>query len=299
MLPLMPWAVGRLRVPPCNLLVSTSSALIKGVTVPRGMPHLCYCHSPARYLWEQGGEYRTGRGGVLRGLGLAAAGPLLRRWDRRTAAGVTTFLANSTHTAARIQRCFGRSATVIHPPVETDHFTPDASVPREDFLLVVSALEPYKRIDLVIAAANRHRWKVVIAGTGSQEESLRRQAGPTVTMAGFVDDDDLLQLYRRAKALLFPQCEDFGIVAAEAQACGCPLIARKAGGAIDIIVEGTGIFFEEPTVEAVAGAVARFDLEGCDAEACVSNAQRFSVARFDEQMAREIMALLGGSVSSS
>ncbi|MHC5002905.1 MAG: glycosyltransferase [Planctomycetota bacterium] len=283
-LPLMPWAVGRLRVEPCDLLISTSSALIKGIAPPPGTPHLCYCHSPARYLWEQGADYALGAGGRVRRIGLSLASGPLRRWDRRTSGTVTAFLANSRHTAARIERCYGRTAAVVHPPVRTGVFRPDADVAREDWLLVVSALEPYKRVDLAIQAAAASGRRLRIAGDGTQRAALARLAGPGVELLGRVDDRRLLELYRKAAALVFPQCEDFGIVAAEAQAAGCPVVAFGRGGALDIVVPGTGVLFAEQTVDALAAAIERLREEGFDPGACRRSAERFSEERFDEQI---------------
>src|SRR5438552_10846363 len=156
-LPLYRWAVESLRVSPgggsCDLLISTSSAVMKAIKPPDGVPHLCYCHSPARYLWDQTGDYAIGAGGGVRSLGLRLIGNRFRDWDRRTCDRVTKFLANSRHTTARIKRCYGRNAEVVYPPVRTEFFTVDQRTQRENWYLVVSALEPYKRTDLVVYAA--------------------------------------------------------------------------------------------------------------------------------------------------
>lgn len=271
---------------PIDLVISTSSAAIKGLRTPPGVPHLCYCHSPARYVWSQGKEYSGG----LRGLGLKAYGPRFRAWDARTAAHVTTFIANSTHTAREVQRCYRREARVIFPPVRTEFFTP-SNGPRADHWLVVCALEPYKRVDLAIAAANEAGARLVIVGDGSEAQRLRSLAGPTVTFLGRISDEALREEYRHARVLIFPQVEDFGIVAAEAQACGLPVAARRAGGALDIVREGvTGAFFDEPTPAALRRAV-----DACPARceaACRDNAARFSEAAFDAAMVREMESLL-------
>jgi glycosyltransferase involved in cell wall biosynthesis len=270
---------------PIDLVVSTSSAAIKGLRTPEGVPHLCYCHTPARYVWSQGGEYAGG----LRGLGLKAYGARFRAWDARTAAHVTKFIANSTHTAREVQRCYGRDASVVFPPVRTEFFTPGAA--RRDHWLVVCALEPYKRVDLAIGAANESGAALTIVGDGSERRRLEALAGPTVKFLGRVSDDALREQYRTARVLVFPQVEDFGIVAVEAQACGLPVVARRAGGALDIVREGvTGAFFDEPTAGALRRAV-----EACptpDENACRGNAVRFSEAAFDAAMMREIGALL-------
>lgn len=298
-LPLMPWAVERLRVRPCDLLISTSSAVMKSIRPPRApsgqgtVPHLCYCHSPARYIWEQTDDYAAGSGGRIRSLGLRVVGERFRRWDRRTADRVTKFLANSRHTAERIRRCYGRDATVVHPPVRTGFFTPEPGVAREDWLLVVAALEPYKKTDIVIDAANRAGFPLKVVGHGSQAAELRTQAGSTVEMLGRVDDQELRNLYRRARALAFPQVEDFGIIAAEAQAAGCPVLAFAGGGASDIVMPQTGVFFAAQTAEAVIGAVEEFKSRRIDPAACAANADRFSEEAFDAAIRREVRSLLG------
>jgi len=292
MLPLMPWAVERLRVQPCDLLLSTSSAVMKSIRAPRGTPHLCYCHSPARYLWEQGSDYEHGTGGRLRGLGLRACGNRLRAWDRATADRVDHFLANSRHTASRIMRCYGRDSVVVYPPVRTGYFTPDPAVEREDWLLVVGALEPYKRTDLVIEAASRAAIPLVVAGGGSQFTSLARLAGPTVRMLGRVGDEELRSLYRRARALVFPQVEDFGIIPVEAQATGCPVIAFARGGAIETVTPATGILFHEQGSAAIIRAADELASARRDPAACRANAERFSEAAFDGAVVAEVNQLL-------
>jgi glycosyltransferase involved in cell wall biosynthesis len=302
-LPLYPRAVAHLsaklaaghRRKPIDLVISTSSAAIKGLRPPPGVHHLCYCHSPPRYLWSQQEEYARGRDILsrLRRAGLSAAAARLRDWDVATAANATEFLANSTYTAGQIRACYGRDAAVVHPPVRTDFFTPDPTIKRQDFWLVVSALEPYKRIDLAIRAANQARHELLIAGEGSQSRLLRSIAGPTIRFLGRVDDERLRELYRTAALLLFPQVEDFGIVAAEAQACAMPVVARGAGGVRDIVEPGiTGAFFDEPTPEAILDAVARIPKD-CG-EACRNRAaELFGLDRLDAALRTRITAFLG------
>jgi glycosyltransferase involved in cell wall biosynthesis len=295
-LPLMPWAVGRLRVAPCDLLISTSSAVMKSIKPPPRTPHLCYCHSPARYVWAQAGAYaaRPGTsGGAARRLGLRAVRRPFQRWDQTTASRVTRFLANSTHTARLIERCFQREAHVVHPAGRTEWFTVDPEVKRESWLLVVSALEPYKRTDLAVEAATRGGFRLKVAGTGSQLRALRAAAGPTVEMLGWQDEASLRDLYRRARALLYPQVEDFGISAVEAQATGCPVVAFAAGGARDIVTGATGVLFETQTVEALMEAVEAVDQAGIDPAACRRNAERFSEEAFDHAILEHVKALLG------
>lgn len=296
-LPLMPWAVERLAVAPCDLLISTSSAVMKSIRPPRGTPHLCYCHAPARYVWSEIGSYGRRRGtagGRLRGLGLRVVRSRFRRWDRATSNRVTRFLANSRHVASQIEACFGREAHVVHPPVRTELFTPDPAVAREDWLLVVAALEPYKRTELAIEAARRFKIKLKIAGAGSQARALRAAAPPGVELLGRVDEAALRDLYRRARALLMPQVEDFGIAAVEAQACGCPVIAHEAGGALDSVTPATGVHYSPQTAEALGEAIGTLDRARIDPAACRANAERFSEQVFDEAIVGHARELLAG-----
>jgi glycosyltransferase involved in cell wall biosynthesis len=295
-LPLMPWAVGRLRVAPCDLLISTSSAVMKSIRPPPRTPHLCYCHSPARYVWAQTGAYaaRPGTsGGLVRWLGLQMARRPFQRWDRKTASRVTRFLANSAHTATLIKRCFGRDAQVVYPPARTGWFTVAPEVTREPWFLVVAALEPYKRTELAVEAANRAGFQLKVVGAGSQQEALRTAAGPTVEILGWQDEWALRDLYRRARALLFPQVEDFGIIAVEAQATGCPVVALAAGGARDIVTDGTGVFFEAQTASALIEAVEALESAEIDAASCRRNAERFSEEAFDSAILEHVRALVG------
>jgi glycosyltransferase involved in cell wall biosynthesis len=287
-LPLMPWAVGRLRVAECDLVISTSSAVMKSIKPPPGAAHLCYCHAPARYVWSLRSAYATGSGGRLRALGLAAVRRPFQRWDRATADRVTRFCANSAHTAREVKRCYDRDAHVVYPPVRTDWYTPDPDVAREDWLLVVSALEPYKRTDLALDAAGRGGFTLKVAGGGTQLEALRAEAPPSVEFLGEVDDSVLRDLYRRAKGLLFPQVEDFGLVPVEAQATGCPVVALAAGGALETVTSETGVFFDEQSAEALVEAVERLGRADIDPAACRSNAERFSPEQFDEAILEQV-----------
>ncbi|MEM9066520.1 MAG: glycosyltransferase [Planctomycetota bacterium] len=298
LLPAYPSLVGSLtvmlgrdhRARPIDLLISTSSAAIKGMRAPEGVPHLCYCHSPARYIWERRADYG---GSPLRSIGLRCAGPAFKSWDRSSATNVSRFVANSHEVARRIRAHFDLDATVVHPPVDTEFFTPSDEADRGHWL-VVAALEPYKQIDLAIEAAHLADRELVIVGTGSERARLESIAR-NVRFAGRVGPNELRKLYRTASALLFPQVEDFGIAAAEALACGCPVVARRAGGALDIIQEGTtGAFFggpERARDDAAALAEAAASVTR-DPLACRTRAELFSVDRFDNAMRRHALDLL-------
>ncbi|MBM4108105.1 MAG: glycosyltransferase family 4 protein [Phycisphaerae bacterium] len=302
LLPLYPWGVADLSRrlaraharAPIDLVISTSSAAIKGLRPPPGVPHLCYCHAPARYVWGRREDYT--RDGSPRALGLAVMGGRFREWDRATAAHVTAFVANSRHVAGEVERCYGRHAEVVHPPVRTGFFTPDAGARREGFWLVVSALEPYKRVDLAIDAARLAGARLVIAGAGSMRRALARRAGSGVEWLGRVSDERLRDLYRRARLLVFPQVEDFGIVAVEAQACGLPVVARGEGGALDTVCPGvTGAFFASPDAQSVVAA-ARACPDPSDpavASACRGHAGQFDEGTFEGRMLAAIGGLLG------
>jgi len=288
---------------PIDLLISTSSAAIKSLQAPAGVPHLCYCHAPARYLWSRADDYTTpGPKGALRAIGLRAFGPSLRNWDRRTADRVDHFIANSSHTQAQIRTHYNRESEVIHPPVRTDFFTPDPSTKRTGGLLLVSALEPYKRIDLAISAALIAGRHLTIVGSGSHEKSLRNHAKRaqirhgaehTITFAGHLSDDQLRDHYRTASAFLFPQTEDFGITAVEAQSCACPVVAFRAGGALDTVLENnTGVFFDEPTAESLADAINAAQSISFDDHALRAHAETFSEQRFRAAITKAIQSML-------
>lgn len=306
LLPLYPRAIEQLssqlardhEEQPIDLLISTSSSAIKAINPPDGVPHLCYCHAPARYLWSQSVNYTSpDLKGRLRALGLSVFSPRLRAWDQRTASRVSQFIANSTHTADEIRRCYQRDSIVIHPPVRTDFFTPDPSVTRADHLLLVSALEPYKRVDLAIDAAIRLDRKLVIVGSGSHESALRAHANhnPLISFVGKVSDEQLRDQYRRARAFLFPQVEDFGITAVESQSCGTPVIAQHAGGALDSVIDGsTGCFFYDPTPESLEDAIERCPTpdEGPEG-ACRTNALRFTRDAFEARFLEVLDGVMG------
>ena len=304
MLPLYPAAVASLSRThaadhartPIDLVLSTSSAAIKGLRPPAGVPHLCYIHAPARYLWSLTAEY--GRAGPMHRLGLAAFGPALRNWDRATAANVTNFLANSTHTAAEVDRCYGRGSIVLHPPVDTEFFTPPPPGRPRSGWLIASALEPYKRIDLAIAAARAAGEHLTIIGGGSEGARLRRLAAPGIEFRGRVSREELRAAYQSARLFLFPQIEDFGIAAVEALACGTPVAAFAAGGALDILggdTARTGVLINS-TDPAAFAAAARGGPDADDpavSAACRAAAERFSRPRFIEAARRAIEQSLG------
>ncbi len=262
-LPLFPAAVRSFDLRGYDLVLSSSHAVAKGARVPPGALHVCYCYTPMRYVWDLYDEYFGPRAGLLTRALMPPVAAALRRWDRRTAAGVHHFVAISRFVADRIRRAYGREADVIYPPVDVSRFRLEES-PGE-FYLVVSALTPYKRVDLAVEAANRLRARLVVVGTGPEEKRLRQLAGPTVEFLGWRSDAEAAELYARSRALLFPTLEDFGITPLEAMAAGRPVIALGQGGALETVVPPggaeppTGLFFERQTVEDLVGAIRRLE----------------------------------------
>jgi glycosyltransferase involved in cell wall biosynthesis len=261
-LPLFPAAVRGLSLQGYDLVLSLSHCAAKAVRVPPGALHLCYCFTPMRYVWDLEGDYARGAGWLTRAA-LPPVAAALRRWDRRTD-GVDEFVAISRHIAERIRHAYGRPAEVIHPPVEVARFCVADSI--DDYYLVVAALVPYKRVDLAVAAANRLGRRLLVVGTGPEESRLRALAGPGVTFLGRRPDSEVAELYARCRAVLFPAVEDFGIVPLEAAAAGRPTIALARGGVLETMIgldtaaePPTAVFFAEPTVEALAGAITAFE----------------------------------------
>jgi glycosyltransferase involved in cell wall biosynthesis len=262
-LPLFPAAIERLDLSGYDLVLSSSHCVAKGARASRTAVHICYCFTPMRYVWDMYGEY-FGRGaGLLARVVMPSVAAALRQWDRVSSRRVQHFAAISRHVAERIRRAYGRTAEVIYPPVDVQRFRLAEDGP-DDFYLIVSALVPYKRVDLAIDAASRMGRRLLVVGAGPEEEKLRARAGRTVEFLGRRDDGEIAELYRRCRALLFPGLEDFGIVPLEAMASGRPVIAYAAGGALETVVplgskEPTGIFFHEQTVESLMGAIRRFE----------------------------------------
>lgn len=291
-LPLMPFAVERFDLSRYDIIVSSSHAVAKGVRKRPGQMHLSYVHSPMRYAWDMREEYLRAAGLERGPLAWAARSVLerLRRWDARSARGVDVFLANSTHVARRIRLAYGRDAEVLHPPVDTVAFSPGSA--KESFYLAVSRLEAYKRVDLLVAAfARMPQRRLVVIGDGPEMRRLRAQAPANVALLGRLPTDAVVGYMQRARAFLFAGVEDFGIVMAEAQACGTPVVAFAVGGAADIVKADdpapTGALFGEQTPEAVSAAVEGLerDPERFTSTACRANAARFARAEFRRRFA--------------
>jgi glycosyltransferase involved in cell wall biosynthesis len=293
-LPLFPLAMESFRVPAgTDLVLSTSHCVAKGLVPPPGAKHLCYCFTPMRYAWSLQEDY-FGKGRCKRAaLDLALA--RLRKWDRKASARVDRFVAISRHVKARIQQYYGREATVVYPPVATQFFTPDERGGHDGYDLVVSALVPYKRVDLAVQAYSRTGFPLKIAGVGTELAALQKIAAQNVEFLGRVPDEGIRELYRRCRFLAFPGEEDFGIVPLEAQACGKPVLAFGKGGLLETVVDGkTGVFFGEQTPEALADAAVRAEGIAWDAAAIRAHAEQFSEQRFLDGLRAEIGKLMDG-----
>jgi glycosyltransferase involved in cell wall biosynthesis len=285
-LPLFPLAVEQFDLDPYDLVISSSHCAAKGVVPPGRARHLCYCHSPMRYAWDQFDAY-FGPARVGRMASRWVYRPLLARlarWDAATAPRVDRFVANSAHVANRIRRYYNRVATIVYPPVDTVFFHPAASTPGSHFL-IVSALVPYKRIELAIDACERAGAPLRIVGDGPDRRRLEARAGRNVTMLGRLGDEAIRDEYRRALAVLLPGEEDFGIVPVEAHACGRPVVALARGGALETVIDGeNGILFDEPDADALAAALDRAARTRFDPARIAAGAQRFSRERHVEQL---------------
>ncbi|VTT97022.1 glycosyl transferase family 1 : Glycosyltransferase OS=Singulisphaera acidiphila (strain ATCC BAA-1392 / DSM 18658 / VKM B-2454 / MOB10) GN=Sinac_1453 PE=4 SV=1: Glycos_transf_1 [Gemmataceae bacterium] len=301
LLPLMPFVAGW-RVEDADLVVSLSHAVAKSANPPQGVPHVCYCFTPMRYAWHMQESYFAKKG-VLGGLKARAIDLLMgriREWDRRTASRVTHFVAISNTVRDRIRDCYGRDAAVIYPPVDTEFYRP-SNEPREDFYLVVSALAPYKRFDLAVDACQKLGRKLVVIGSGQHLAKLKAQAGPTTRFLGWQSDEVIRDHLRRAKALLFPGEEDFGIVPLEAQACGCPVIGFGRGGLTETVrplgesATPTAVVFHEQNLDAVATAIETFEREAdrFDPRAARRQAVGFRKDRFETELFEYLDGVIG------
>ena len=284
--PLMPLAVRQLDVSGYDVVISSSHAVAKAVRTRKGQWHVSYVHTPMRYAWDLRDEYLRAAG-LDRGLrGSAARFVLerLRRWDARSADGVDLLLANSSHVAERIRNAYGRSAEVLYPPVDVGGFPMREN--KEDFYVTVSRLQAYKRVDLLVAAFSRLPGRrLIVIGAGPELARLREGAPPNVEFTGRLPTPQVVDYMQRARAFLFAGIEDFGIVMAEAQACGTPLIALAKGGAAEIVRDDTGVLIREQTAAAVIAAVERMEENRFSPARCRENAMRFDRGVFRRRFA--------------
>jgi glycosyltransferase involved in cell wall biosynthesis len=282
LLPLYPYAMEAIDLSAYDVVISSSSAWAHGVLVDPEAVHVCYCHNPFRYAWNARDTTLAERDPLTRAA-LAVILKRWRQWDWIAAQRVDRYVANSETTRRRVNRYFSREAEVLHPPVDTSRFTVADQV--GEAYVVLSELMPHKRIDLAVRAFNRLGLPLTVIGNGPDARRLHRLAGPTVRFTGRLPDQQVADLIARARALVVPATEEFGIAAVEAHAAGRPVIALREGGARETVIDGVnGTFFDQPTVDALVEAIHGFDPLAIDPDACVRSADRFDVAHFRRGM---------------
>jgi glycosyltransferase involved in cell wall biosynthesis len=280
-LPLYPLAFESFNLSKYKVVVSSSSAFAKGVITEATALHVCYCHSPMRFAWNYHDYVEGERWARYARFILPLVITYVRLWDEVSSRRVDAFLANSRVVARRIQKRYGRQATIINPPVNTKLYKPHEDGRHGDYFLVVSRMIPYKRLDIVIDAFTRLKLPLKVVGTGRQEAELKARAGPNIEFIGSVPDTRLKELYADCRAFIFPGEEDFGITPLEAQASGRPVIAYGAGGALETVVQGvTGEFFSAQTAESLAGTVSIFDERKYDPQTIRRHAEGFDTEVF-------------------
>lgn len=293
-LPLYPLALEQFDLSGYDLVISSESGPAKGVITGPQTCHLCYCHTPMRYVWDMYHDYRRGMNPLTRAV-FSPVAHYARQWDLGAAARVDYFAANSRHVSQRIRKYYRRESTVIHPPVKVS--AGYLSGETDDYYLAVSRLVPYKRVDLAIEACNRLGRRLRIVGDGPEYKRLRRRAGPTIEFLGKLEEKSLGECYARSRAFLFPAEEDFGIAPVEAQSFGRPVIAYGGGGALETVIglargrsaqEASGLFFGEQTAESLCDAIVTFEnIEtSFNSEFIRARAQRFSLERFKDEFAK-------------
>lgn len=291
-LPLMPLALEQLDLRGYDLVISSESGPAKGIIPPSEALHVCYCHTPMRYIWNMYHDYRNGAGRITR-MVMPPLSHYLRMWDATSAARVDSFVANSTTVAGRIRRYYKSDSTVIYPPVDTESFSIADRSELGDYYLMAGELVSYKRPDLAVRAFNEMKQELIVIGGGEMLDEIRRIAGPTITVMGSQPFDVLRKHYARCRALVFPGEEDFGMVPVEAMASGRPVIAFGRGGATETVIDGiSGVLFAEQTAEAICSAVKRLTEIEIDPQAIAAHANQFGRKPFFEKMRKHIDGLL-------
>lgn len=284
-LALMPFAISQFDLSDYELVISSSHCVAKGVKVGKNTLHICYCHTPMRYIWDMYELYfgKQSNASFFTKFAMKILRKPLQYWDLKSSQNVDYFVANSYNVKERIKRIYNRDAVVVYPPVDTNFFTLNSELQTPNYYLVVSAFAPYKKIDIVIEAFKILGYNLKIIGCGQQEKYLKSIAKgfKNIEFLGWQDNESLKYYYQNAKALVFPTEEDFGIVPVEAQACGTPVVAYKKGGALETIIDGeTGVFFEEQTPESIISAIEKFEKMKFDKKKIREHALKFSKENF-------------------
>ncbi|QSO45528.1 glycosyltransferase [Alicyclobacillus mengziensis] len=300
---LYPFVVRTLKIPDCDVVVTSSSAYAKGIHIEtrhgRRPVHVCYCHNPMRFAWDFDAYMKNETGNKLLARLARTLVPFLQRWDMQTVRDVDVFIANSTVVQQRIARIYQRYAEVIFPPVEVPQALSMAKR-HQDYYLVVSRLVSYKRIDLAVRACSRLQKRLVVIGTGPDKARLEAMAGPTVEFLGWQSDDVVKRYMWECMALIFPGEEDFGITPVEVNGHGRPVVAYRGGGALDTVVDGiNGVFFDRPTVQSLKEALLRVERLEWDGWEIRNIALRFDQTRFQEDFAKVINSVAGKSQVTS
>lgn len=290
------WWFTHLELSAYDLVISSSgNGEAKGIKTGPDTTHICYCHTPTHFYWRHYDEYikRPGFGlfDSIARLGLRILVRPLRRWDLKASRRPNYFIANSSHIQSDIKKYYGRTSAVIHPPVDVERFAKTLGKERGGFV-TVGRLKPYKKTDIIIQACNKLNLPLTVVGNGPEYKKLKRLAGPTIKFDTNASDKDVAKYMAGAQAFLFAAHEDFGITPVEAMAAGTPVIAYKAGGALDYVVPGkTGEFFEKQSVDSLAGAIGSFDSQKYDHKEIQLHANKFSAERFRQKLAEFINQL--------
>lgn len=287
LLPLMPKAIESFDFQGYDIVISDSSSFAKGA-ISKGKLHICYCHTPTRFLWTESEKYVDSQNGSWLTKKIAKMLlPSLRKWDLKASQRPNYFIANSINVQNRIKKYYNRDSIVIYPPVDTDFFQPTGN--KKDYFFTASRLEPYKKIDLVVQVFNNLGWPLKIAGTGTQLERLKFSAKSNIEFLGRISDEELRKYYSEAKAFIFPAEEDAGIMPLEGQACGTPVVAYRAGGSLETVIEGkTGEFFDNQTVESLEQVLKNFYVSKYDPQKIRLNALKFDKRIFQEKLQKFI-----------
>jgi glycosyltransferase involved in cell wall biosynthesis len=285
-LQLFPIAIEQFDLRDYDLIISSSSAVAKGIKTNKNQLHICYCHSPMRYAWDLREQYLkdAGLNKGLKGLYAKSVLDKIQKWDLSNSDNVDFFIANSKHIAERIKKIYNRESTVIYPPVDVDFFSLEEI--KEDYYFTASRLVQYKKTQLIIEAFNQlPHLKLIVAGDGPELEKLQKTAKNNIEFVGYIENKKLRSLMQKAKAFVFAAEEDFGIIPVEAQACGTPVIALAKGGTLETVIENkTGIFFVEQSAEKIKQAVLNFETKNFDPQIIREHAVTFSKQRFEKEI---------------